>query len=173
MKKTFITILAAMVFICALGACSAGGASDVKLEGTLPELIEKIYEKKDTGLALMTTEVALDDAYSLKYYTGLDSADKLSAAAVSEAMIGSQAYSLVLVRVKDNADAQSVAESMKAGIDTAKWVCVMADDLQVAAYGDVVLLIMVDSALSDAVTSDEIVAAFQEVCGGKLTLTLK
>ena len=59
---------------------------------------------------------------------------------------------------------------MKAGINPRKWVCVEADDLQVVASEDVVLLLMVSSQLSDSVTSQQIVDAFREVCGGTLTV---
>ena len=45
----------------------------------------------------------------LKSSTGLDSAEEISEAAVSEAMIGSIPYSMVLVRVKDAANARAVA----------------------------------------------------------------
>ena len=139
---------------------------------TLSEIIDMIYEKKPVELMVMTSSVDLTNADMLKYNTGLDSADKIKEAAVSEAMIGSQAYSLVLVRVNDSADAADVAQSMKDGINTAKWICVQADDLKVSAYNDLVLLIMVDSQLSDTVTSAEITDAFKEICGGTLSVEL-
>ena len=139
---------------------------------TLSEIIDMIYEKKPVEISVMTSSVDLTNADMLKYNTGLDSADKIKEAAVSEAMIGSQAYSLVLVRVNDSADAADVAQSMKDGINTAKWICVQADDLKVSAYNDLVLLIMVDSQLSDTVTSAEITDAFKEICGGTLSVEL-
>ena len=135
-------------------------------------LSDMIYEKKPVEISVMTSSVDLTNADMLKYNTGLDSADKIKEAAVSEAMIGSQAYSLVLVRVNDSADAADVAQSMKDGINTAKWICVQADDLKVSAYNDLVLLIMVDSQLSDTVTSAEITDAFKEICGGTLSVEL-
>lgn len=110
------------------------------------------------------TQVDLSNADAVKSYTGLSSTDKISEALVSEAMIGSQAYSLVTVRVKDPADAEAVAKEMKEGINPAKWICVNADDLRVAASGDVVMLIMVSTALSETVTAAEIVDAFAQVC---------
>ena len=139
---------------------------------TLSEIIDMIYEKKPVEISVMTSSVDLTNADMLKYNTGLDSADKIKEAAVSEAMIGSQAYYLVLVRVNDSADAADVAQSMKDGINTAKWICVQADDLKVSAYNDLVLLIMVDSQLSDTVTSAEITDAFKEICGGTLSVEL-
>lgn len=139
---------------------------------TLAEIVDAIYEKKPVGLRLMTSEIDLTNADMLSYNTGLDSADKVKEAVVSETMIGSQAYSLVLVRVKDSADASDVASAMKKGINTSKWICVTADDLKVSAYGDLVLLCMVDSQYADTVTASEIMDAFKALCGGTLSAEL-
>ena len=150
-----------------------GESAAGSLEGmSLSAIIDAVYAIKPVELMLATSQVDIANADSLKYSTGLDSADKIKEAAVSEAMIGSQAYSLVLVRVNDSADAADVAQSMKDGINTAKWICVQADDLKVSAYNDLVLLIMVDSQLSDTVTSAEITDAFKEICGGTLSVEL-
>ncbi len=136
----------------------------------LHSIVEDIYAEKQTPFGVMTLDIDLSDPDALRMYTGLSSADKVSAAVASEAMIMSQAYSLVLVRVNDAADAQTVAEEMKNGIDTAKWLCVQADDLAVVTYEDLVMLIMIDSQLD--ISSAEIVDAFEKVCGGTLTSEL-
>ena len=112
--------------------------------------------------------VDLADPDSVKYMTGLDSADGIVEAAVFEPMMGSIAFSLVMVRTAEGTDAQTVAEAMKAGIDTRKWICVEADDLQVVSYGDVVMLIMVAS--DSGMTSQSFVDAFAQVCGGDVTV---
>ena len=70
---------------------------------------------------------------------------------------------MVLVRVAEGADAKAVAESMKSGIDTRKWICVEADDLKVAGFGDVVMLIMVNS--DSGMTAQSFVDAFAKVAG--------
>lgn len=44
--------------------------------------------------------------------------------------------------------------------------------MEVSGYGDVALLIMVSSELSESVTAEEITEAFQTVCGGKLAFEL-
>jgi hypothetical protein len=61
---------------------------------------------------------------------------------------------------------------MKEGIDPWKWICVGADDLQVVARGDIVMLAMVSSELSDAVTSQDLVDAFIQVLGGEPDVAL-
>ena len=70
---------------------------------------------------------------------------------------------MVMVRVADGVDAKSVAESMKSGIDPRKWICVEADDLKVAGFGDVVMLIMVNS--DSGMTAQSFVDAFAKVAG--------
>lgn len=150
-----------------------GSGDTAVLDGALSEIIDQIYENKSLDLNLATRDLDIGNADELKYNTGLDNGDLISAASVSETMIGSQAYSMVLVRVKDAQDAQSVAESMKNGIDTRKWICVEADDLRVVAYDDLVLLVMIDSEFSDLATADELVEAFGTVCGGAFSADLQ
>ena len=85
-------------------------------------------------------------------------------------MVGAIAFSLVAVRVNEGVDAKTVGEAMKNGIDTRKWICVSADELMVAGYGDVVMLIMLDSGLG--MTAQSFVDAFKTVCGADLSFIL-
>lgn len=141
------------------------------LDGALSEIIDRIYEVKPSGLMVWTSELDLSDADSVKRQTGIEDASKVKEIYLSEAM-RSQAYSMVLVRVADSTDVKALAEEMRDGIDQRKWICAYADDLRVAAYGDVIMLIMVDSSF-DGISTDEIVEAFRTVCGGELDLVLK
>ena len=141
--------------------------------GSPSDIIEKIYAKKTVELPLGTTELDLSDGEMFTAVTGLASSDKVKEAAYSESMIGSQAYSMVVVRVKKSKDAAAVADEMLNGINPAKWICVEADDVRVAAYDDLVMLIMVSSQLEETVTGKEIVSAFKKVCGGSLDVSKK
>ena len=174
MMKKVITMLLVLMMIVSLTACGGKDKDDsnkvTNLEGSLSEIIDKVYAEQPVEFAVGTIEVDMQDADALKAYTGLDSADKISEAAVSEAMMGSQAYSLAMVRLNDANDAETVANEMKNGIDQRKWICVEADDLSVVAYGDVVMLIMVASDFT--VSSEQIVTAFKTVCGGTLSVEL-
>ena len=141
--------------------------------GSPSDIIDKIYAKKTVELPLGTTELDLSDGEMFTAVTGLASSDKVKAAAYSESMMGSQAYSLVVVRVKKSKDAAAVADEMLSGINPAKWICVEADDVRVAAYDDLVMLIMVSSSFEETVTGKEIVSAFKKVCGGSLDVSKK
>ena len=175
MFKRIMSIMMVGILAFSLTACgkAASNAASKGPEGELSEIIDQIYEQKNTELALETTKLDLTDAETLKYNTGLSDASLVKEAAVSEALISSQAYSLALVRVKDSKDSKTVAKDMLDGINQSKWICVSADDLKVAGCGDVVLLVMVASNMSDTVTAEQIVDAFKTVSNGKLDFTLE
>ena len=142
-----------------------GAAADTT---TLEGVIEAIYavnpvEFMAGNIAIDLTDTSEDGLWTLKAFTGLDNADLISEAVASEAMIGSIPYSMVLVRVTDAANAETVADAMKAGIDQRKWICVEADDLMVAGKGDVVMLVMIGSEQGSA---QSFVDAFSSVMGG-------
>ena len=114
-------------------------------------------------VGLDLTDTSEEGLWSLKAFTGLDNADLITEAMAFEPMMGSIPYSLVLVRAADAANAEAVADAMKAGIDQRKWICVEADDLLVTACGDVVMLIMVGS--DTGLTAQSYVDAFASVMG--------
>ena len=114
-------------------------------------------------IGLDLTDTSEDGLWSLNAFTGLENADLISEAMVFEPMMGSIPFSMVLVRVTDAANAEAVADAMKAGIDQRKWICVEADDLLVTACGDVVMLIMVGS--DTGLTAQGYVDTFASVMG--------
>ena len=123
----------------------------LQLDAELSELLDKMYAIKGPDFDVETDTVDFDDEYAVSSYTGL-----------SEPMMGSQAYSLVLVRLKDKADAADIAQKMADGINPRKWVCVEADELTVVSKDNIIMLFMADHELY---SRDDAVAAFTEVCG--------
>ena len=159
-------------------------ATEIVTEEATEEVTEEIVEEEDFVIELtametllnsiveinpvefmgMSMPVDLADVDAVKYFTGLDTAESVKEAAVFEPMMGSLAFSMVAVQVAEGADAEAVAEAMKAGVDTRKWICVEANDLLVATSNDVALLIMVDS--NNGLTAQSFVDAFNTVVAG-------
>ena len=128
---------------------TAQPAPDAELSGMLDE----IYKVQPVDLMGMeTTAIDLTDEAWYGYLAGLtaDNVDKVDAAVISEPMTGSQAYSLVLLRLRDKADAREIADSMEENISMRKWVCVEADKARVVSFDDKLLYVMADSELVDA-----------------------
>ena len=171
--KKFVAIVLALSLVLSLAAC--GGkknqeteAAALTVEGTMEELLNKTIEQRPVEfmggvIPVDLTDSSEDGLWALKSYTGLEDAAQISEAAAFEPMMGSMAFSMVLVRTVEGADSKAVAESMKSGIDTRKWICVEADDLKAAGFGDVVMLIMVNS--DSSMTAQSFVDAFAKVAG--------
>ncbi len=135
---------------------------------SLESVIEAIYGAYDTGLgSLMTMPVDIADADALRYYTGLSDGSLVVEAAVSEPMMSSQAYSLVVVRVADASQAESVAQQIMAGVDPMKWLCVSADDMSAAVSGDLVMFAMIDANFENMDAVD-LSNAFVSLYGGSV-----
>ena len=170
--KKFVAIVLALSLVLSLAACGSKKTQETEaalhVEGTMEELLNKTIEQRPVEfmggvIPVDLTDSSEDGLWALKSYTGLEDAAQISEAAAFEPMMGSMAFSMVLVRTVEGADSKAVAESMKSGIDTRKWICVEADDLKAAGFGDVVMLIMVNS--DSGMTAQSFVDAFAKVAG--------
>ncbi len=137
---------------------------------SLLEMIERIYALKDPQLNLESIAIDLKDPDAVKYYSGLDNISKIEDIVASEALISSQAYSLVLVQTESEAASKEIAEQMLEGIDPRKWICIEADDVQLVSQDDLVMLVMVASDLE--ISSQDLIDAFSEIREG-IDLQLK
>ena len=168
--KKFIALVLALVMAVTMVACGEKAADKAPLTGTMEENALKVMELAPVEFMGGCIPVDLTDADSVKYFTGLQNADSITDVAVYEPMMGSQAFSLVMVRTAEGADPKAVAEEMKSGIDPRKWICVGADEVMAAGYSDTVMFIMLDSQLG--LSAQSYVDAFQEVCGAELDFTI-
>ena len=126
--------------------------AQAELDAELSDMVDAIYKVQPVELMGMeTTAIDLTDETWYGYLAGLtaDNVGKVDAAVISEPMTGSQAYSLVLLRLRDKADAREIADSMEENISMRKWVCVEADKARVVSFDDKLLYVMADSELVD------------------------
>lgn len=158
MKKLCLILAAAMLAatLAACGASSSAPASSAvsssaaaHVDGTLEELMEKVYEGigENEMPMVANTELTADNSV---YYTGVESTAYTEGIA-SEAMIGSIAHSVVLLRAADEASAETLKEDIKANVDPRKWICVEAEEVITDNIGDLVILIMSDGTLAPKV----------------------
>ena len=137
-----------VIAIIAIALIVAGIVFAINVQITSAEdmqnLISNVYSGIDVQLppTLNTQVVDVNNADILKAYTGLSTNENIDAVVASEPMIGSQAYSFVLVKVKDGADADSVAKEMSENVNTAKWICVAADKLYATSVDNLAVLVM-------------------------------
>ena len=136
----------------------------------LDEIISAVYEKHPIKISVSTTELdlATADADLIAYIASVTSTDKVKEICVSGPMMTPPAYEMVVVRVNDASDAESVAREMLENANPGKWVCVHAEAVRIGVCGDTIMMVMYSAEDADA-----LISAFGEVCGGKLDLTLE
>ena len=118
------------------------GPTDVNAD-ELTKFVDELYEGNENLFpSLMTQAIDISDVESVKYMSGLSSVDNIESMVVSEPMMSSQAYSLVLVKVKSGADADAIAKEMSENIDMRKWICVSAEVLYATSTEDLAFLVM-------------------------------
>lgn len=140
MKKILAAVLLMMTAV--LSAC---GQKEKNVEGTLPEIMAKVYAGTEESMpVLMQTEVTEENK---AYYLGTEDI-QFKEALASEPMINAIAHSVVLVRLEDGEDAEAAALKIKENAQPNKWVCVGVDPQNVytETKGNLVILIMDDIA---------------------------
>ncbi len=153
MKKKNIIIIAVVAIIALVIVAgiiffvngNKDSKTNLKIESAedLSNLVNEIYKGKEESLPKLNTQIVdVSDANVVKSVTGLENGDKLKYLVVSEPMMSSQAYSLVLAQVKDKSEANNIAKMMLDNIDTRKWICVSAEKVYATNSGDVVCLVM-------------------------------
>ena len=178
--KKIVSVILALSLVLSLAACGGKKAEEttepaLSVTGTMEQLLNKTIEQRPVEfmggvIPVDLTDSSEDGLWALKSYTGLEDASKITEAAAFEPMMGSMAFSMVMVRVAEGSDVQAVAESMKAGIDTRKWICVEANDVMAAGCGDVVMFIMLDTEMG--LTAQSFVDAFAKVVGSELDFVI-
>lgn len=173
--KKWIALVLVLVMAVSMAACGNKAAAKTPLAGTMEENVMKVMEIAPVEFMGSTMPVDLGDTsedgkWALSYFTGLQSADQVTDVCVYEPMMGSQAFSLVMVRTAEGADPKAVAQEIKNNIDPRKWICIGADEMMAAGYGDTVMFIMLDSQLG--LRAQSYVDAFAQVCGAELDFTI-
>ena len=183
--KRIIAMIVTAVLLLSMTACGCQKQEDPTtnttqaqaepLTGTMEENVQKLMQANPAEfmggmMPLDLTDTTEEGLWAVKSYTGLASTKDITDAAAYEPMTGSQAFSLVMVRVAEGADPKEVARQMKENIDPRKWICAMADQIMAAGYGDTVMFIMLDSGLGK--TAQSYVDAFKNLCVGKLDFTI-
>lgn len=138
-------LLVVMVFIMTVFITGCGKESNKNVEGTLEEIMTKVYEKlPEDNRPMMLGNIEVNEE-NIEYYLGSSDIEYTEALA-SESGIGSIAHSVVLVRAKDGADIEKIKTTIKEKVDPRKWLCVGVEreDLIVKNKGNLVILIMVE-----------------------------
>lgn len=136
-------------------------AMQVSSTDDLVAMVDKIYEGMQGQLPSLATDIIeVSDADVINSFTGLENGEELEYLIVSQPLMSSQAYSLVLAKVKTGVDANTVAKKMCEQVNTRRWICVEAEKVNATSAGDVVCMIMTNTD-----TADKIYSNFKNLAG--------
>lgn len=141
-----IAIVAIVGIVISLNAKTKTNLGSINSAKDLSALVDKIYEGQGDNVlpSLQTQTIDTTDDMTVKMVTGLENANDIEYLVVSEPMITSQAYSMVLAKVKEGVDANQIAKLMSENVDQSKWICVTAEKVYATSSGDIIFLVMSD-----------------------------
>ena len=160
MKKQNILIiglilLAVISFIIFILVSGSGDKGSVDTPKDINDIINTINKNNKNILPeLETMKVDIKNIDEVTSYTGLKTNDGIESIVVSEPLITSQAYSVAIVKVKDNADVEKIKQEMLDNIDMRRWICVSAEQLYITNSGNVIFSVMADKDIAKAVYND-------------------
>ena len=165
-KKIFIIgliLLAAISFIIFIlvsgsgnkGSGNKGNVETPKAINDINDIINTINKNNKNVLPeLETMKVDIKNIDEVTSYTGLKTTDGIESIVVSEPLITAQAYSVAIVKVKDNANLEKIKQEMLDNIDMRRWICVSAEQLYITNSGNVIFSVMTDKDIAKAVYDD-------------------
>jgi len=144
--------LFSLIAIMISGLFLLSGCTSDNLEGSLEDIMNDLNNYVYEGVAddqkpmLGNINVSTDMQDNIEYYIGTKDIEYEEILA-SEPMMGSIAYSVVLVRMKDGADIESAKQKILDTVDPRKWICVEVpkEDVIVKNRGNLIILIMVEN----------------------------
>ncbi len=141
MKKFILLCCIATAITLFAGCGGKNGTTNKEVEGSLTELMDTIYKEVEPDIP-MTGTTEIDDE-NLPFYLGVEELDYEEGLAC-EPMMGSYAHSVVLVRLKENADVDAAKKAIKESVNPRKWICVEVEKQNVIVdnIGHLVILIM-------------------------------
>ncbi|OKZ57245.1 MAG: hypothetical protein BHV99_02590 [Clostridium sp. 26_21] len=174
-KQTMITIIviAIIAIIAIVGVVivknnnnTTIGGTSVKIESEkdMKSMLKSIYSKnKDVLPELETEEIDVSNSDLVTSYTGIQSTGNVESLVVLEPLMSSQAYSAVALKVKSNANIETVKEEILNNVDMRKWICVSAEKLYVTNYNNIIFFVMSDEDWATATYN-----SFKEYVGNEI-----
>ena len=157
-QKIFIiglVLLAVISFIIFILVSGSGNKVNVETPKDINDMINTINKNNKSVLPeLETMKVDIKNIDEVTSYTGLKTNDGIESIVVSVPLITAQAYSVAIVKVKDNADVEKIKQEMLDNIDMGRWICVSAEQLYITNSGNVIFSVMADKDIAKAVYND-------------------
>lgn len=151
MKKQSIIIIIGIILVAIIVGVffmnkkNPENTEKVKIDNVddMKAMLKSIYEKLNDELpTLETAEIDVSDEMQVSAYTGLSSNKDIEKMVISEPLMNAQAYSALVIKVKDGANIENIKKDILDNINMRKWICVSAEKLYITNSGNVIFVIM-------------------------------
>ena len=150
-----LILLAVISFVIFILVSGSGNKGSVETPKDINDIINTINKNNKNVLPeLETMKVDIKNIDEVTSYTGLKTNNDIESIVVSVPMMTSQAYSVAIVKVKDNADVEKIKQDMLDNLDMRRWICVSAEQLYITNSGNVIFSVMADKDIAKAVYND-------------------
>lgn len=137
-----VLVIILIVVIMFIFGKSKESDSKFKSSDDLKNMINSIYNDLGDTLPALDFQDIDSSTESRKYYTGLSDGNNVDFFVVSEPLMNAQAYSLVVIKVKDTSKIETMKQEMYNNINMAKWLCVSAEKLYITNSDDIIFMVM-------------------------------
>ena len=150
-----LILLAVITFGVIILVSGKENTSSLETTKDIIKMINSINkDNKNVLPELETMKIDVKNIDEVTSYTGLTSNDNIESIVVSVPMMTAQAYSVAVVKVKDNADVEKIKQEMLDNIDMRRWICVSAEQLYITNSGNVIFSVMTDKDIAKEVYDD-------------------
>lgn len=150
-----LILLAVITFGVIILVSGKENTSSLETTKDIIKMINSINkDNKNVLPELETMKIDVKNIDEVTSYTGLTSNDNIESIVVSVPMMTAQAYSVAVVKVKDNADVEKIKQEMLDNIDMRRWICVSAEQLYITNSGNVIFSVMTDKDIAKTVYDD-------------------
>lgn len=157
-KENIIIVIIVLAVIIILGVLfinlnkNETSESTIKDSKDMIKMVNSIYQNINEELpSLETMAIDINNLDDVTSYTGLKSSKDIEELVISVPMMNAQAYSLAIIKVKDNANIESLKQEMLDNINMHRWICVSAEKLYITNNGNIIFLVMADKDTAKAV----------------------
>lgn len=151
-RKKWI-VLSLVTAAALLTSCGKTDKKEAELVGPLSEIMDSLYENadlpqdfRDSSANFSTGEIPAESA---EYLIGTTEV-AYEESCFSVPMMNAVAYQCILLRLPEGADVDAAKQTIADHADPRKWICVEAESVIVENVGNVVLFIMGDSQVTNA-----------------------
>lgn len=131
-----------LVVIMFVRGNNKNNVSEFKTTDDVKKMVKSIYSELGDTLPSLEFVELNSSTESWKRYTGLSDSSNVDFIVISEPLMNAQAYSLVVLKVKDTSKIENMKQEMYDNINMAKWICVSAEKLYITNSNDIIFMVM-------------------------------